>query len=258
MGHRLLHRTGEAAPPDGSVMSVRVMTAVFDYSEARGNDRLILLVIADRSNDDGTGCWRGKESIAHMARTSRATVTRSIARLEEIGELVVFHRPGATSQYQIVLPGVGSRCADLPPREAQSEPTGRLIGEPGVGSPVSRDTSISIHEPSKDLAPAKRTRQRDPIWDALIDCWAIDESELGTAERGRINQAASVLRHIDANPDEIPARRAMYAILFPDAAQTMMALVNRWAECRPDPARIPARAGRATGTIARAAARAER
>lgn len=104
------------------------------------------------------------------------------------------------------------------------------------------------------IAP-KPARARDPIWDALIDAWQIDQAELTKPERDRINAAAKILREIGADPDEIPARRQMYAVLFPNAAQTMMALVTRWAECRPDPARLPGRAPRGSGSIARAVAR---
>jgi hypothetical protein len=145
-------------------MSIRVMTAVFDYSESTGSDRLVLLVIADRSADDGSGCWRGKESIAHMARVSRATVTRALANLEALGELVVDRRPGTTSEYRIVLPTVDNSA---PP--AQSEPTaerpgskragGRLTGEPGVGSPVSRDTSLDIRKPRARAREAPTSAQ---------------------------------------------------------------------------------------------------
>lgn len=103
------------------------------------------------------------------------------------------------------------------------------------------------------IAP-KPARARDPIWDALIDAWNLDPTELVDSERDRVNAAAGKLRAIKADPSEIPARRQMYAVLFPHAAQTMMALVNRWAECRPDPARLPSSAPRSASSIARAVA----
>jgi DNA-binding MarR family transcriptional regulator len=84
-------------------VSIRVMTQVFDHSQARLADRLVLLVIADRCDDDGAGCWRGRESIAQMAGVSPSQVTISIRRLREMGELEVIERPGRTNEYRIVL-----------------------------------------------------------------------------------------------------------------------------------------------------------
>lgn len=123
----------------GEAMSIRVMTAVFDHSESRLADRLVLLVIADKSDDDGTGCFRGKESIAHLARVSRTTVTEAIARLVAMGELERVSRPGTSNEYRVVLPGIGGRIpADLPGQElADTRPPVR----PTPGHPSGRDTS---------------------------------------------------------------------------------------------------------------------
>ncbi len=79
------------------------MTAVFDHSKSRLADRLVLLVIADRSDDEGVGCFRGRESIAHMAGVSPRQVTESVRRLKEMGELQVTLRPGQSSTYRVTL-----------------------------------------------------------------------------------------------------------------------------------------------------------
>src|SRR6186713_408890 len=167
-------------PKRGSAVSIRVMTAVFDRSEATGSDRLVLLVIADRSNDDGAGCFRGRESIARMARVSPATVTRSIARLEELGELVVERRAGFTSLYRITLPGVCSDCVDLAGGSAQSVQGGLLTGAQGVYAPVQRDTSLDVLDTSEG-APARPPRPRAmripipfEVDDAMVE-WADTE-----------------------------------------------------------------------------------
>jgi hypothetical protein len=158
-------------------VSVRVISAVFEHSEATGTARLVLLAIADASDHHGAGCWRGKETIARMARTSRATVTRSITELEALGELVVDRRAGRTSTYQILLPGIATDggypqppanpAQNEPTNPAQNEPTppevgsnrayGRPTGAPTPGSPVSRDPctypSIDPRAETADPAP---------------------------------------------------------------------------------------------------------
>ncbi len=178
-------------------MSVRVMTAVFDHSDSRLADRLILLVIADRADDDGTGCYRGKESIARMARVSRSTVTEAITRLTEMGELEVEHRPGRTSLYRVVLPGVGQNPAGSGrPESGRGSATRPADRRPGSGPDPSLDTSTSKGEPSQ-----KRTG--DPIEDRRRAQAQLDaENERRENEYARTEKAPmpGSLRDILRNP----------------------------------------------------------
>jgi hypothetical protein len=69
-----------------------MLRAVFERSRSRGADRLVLLAIADRADRCGNA-WPGIEDIARRAALHRATVCRSVARLESLlGELDV--KPG--------------------------------------------------------------------------------------------------------------------------------------------------------------------
>lgn len=70
-------------------MSIRCQSWVYQHSEARGNDRLVLLAIADEANDDGTNAYPGIVTIAHKARVNKRTTMRCIDRLEEDGRLIV-------------------------------------------------------------------------------------------------------------------------------------------------------------------------
>lgn len=105
-----------------------------------------------------------------------------------------------------------------------------------------------------EIAP-RAARARDPIWDALIEAWDLDGRELTETERGRVNKAAKELRDINADPAEILARKQMFQLQWPDITATMLSVAGRWAECRPDPARLQGRAPRAASSIARAVAK---
>jgi hypothetical protein len=75
-------------------VSIAVMNWVSANSPTSGNDRLVLLTLADAcSRDDGTGCWPSAATIARKAKISDRTVRRVIARLEADGHVVV-HRSG--------------------------------------------------------------------------------------------------------------------------------------------------------------------
>jgi len=67
---------------------------VWAISPASGNERLVLLALADAcSRDDGSGCWPSA-AIARKASISDRTVRRVIARLETDGHVIV-HRGGS-------------------------------------------------------------------------------------------------------------------------------------------------------------------
>ena len=79
------------------------MTWVFQSSRATGSDRLVLLAIADRTNDEGQDAWPSIRAVAEKARMNERTVHRSLVRLEALGELQVERRPGRASVYTIVM-----------------------------------------------------------------------------------------------------------------------------------------------------------
>jgi hypothetical protein len=85
-------------------MSVKRITAVWDLSLAEGNDRLIMLALADHADDDGFA-WPGVERIAEKCRLSKRTVLRSIESLEALGELWVSRNRRRGNHY-IVIPGL--------------------------------------------------------------------------------------------------------------------------------------------------------
>jgi hypothetical protein len=111
------------------------MQAVFDHSQSQHSSRLVLLAIADGCDHTGAGCWSGKKRLAEMANVDRATVTRSIITLCEMGELAVEERPGRTNLYRILLP------VDNPVRGAQYAPgKGAQLAPPGAqDAPTPRD-----------------------------------------------------------------------------------------------------------------------
>jgi len=87
-------------------MSIAVMNWVWVNSPSSGNERLVLLALADAcSRDDGSGCWPSAATIARKANISDRTVRRVITRLEAKGHLIVHRgggRAGSTNSYTVV------------------------------------------------------------------------------------------------------------------------------------------------------------
>lgn len=88
-------------------MSIRCQNWVYEYSEATGNERLVLLAIADEAEDDGTNAHPGIDRISHKARVPKRTTMACLARLEEAGYIIV-ERPkrrgrGHYNTYRVVM-----------------------------------------------------------------------------------------------------------------------------------------------------------
>ena len=86
------------------------MNWVWTQSPTSGNERLVLLALADAcSRDDGTGCWPSVPTIARKANISERTAWRVISRLEAAGHLKVTRQGGgsqrSTNAYAVIMHG---------------------------------------------------------------------------------------------------------------------------------------------------------
>ncbi|MET8140021.1 helix-turn-helix domain-containing protein [Sphaerisporangium sp. NPDC005288] len=87
-------------------MSIAVMNWVWQHSPTSGNQRLVLLALADAcSRDDGTGCWPSVATVARKANISPRSVRRILGELAAAGHLQVRRGAGphGTNGYAIVM-----------------------------------------------------------------------------------------------------------------------------------------------------------
>ena len=171
-------------------MSIRVMTAVFDHSQSRLADRLVLLVIADRAHDDGTGCYRSRESIAEMAGVSPRQVTESVRRLREMGELEVVARAGQSNLYRVTLEGSARPLADSATPPSRLFQTG--VAESSTNSSI--DTSL-IQGAATGVAPNGTDPQVRSLVAGFVDdyravCDGHDPPRAWTAAAGKAVKSA--------------------------------------------------------------------
>jgi len=188
-------------------MAIKILDWVFENSKAQGIERLILLVIADHCNADGENAFPRVSVIARRANVSERTVRRRINDLVALGELKVVQREGRSSIYKIVVPGLDNGQESPEPEQEEPKPKNK-----------------------------KATRERNPIWDALLNSCDVNPDKVNSSEKTRYGKLVKVLKEIDATPEEIFARAATYRYKFPKATLTPTALVNRWSEC--DPSRV--------------------
>ena len=135
-------------------MSMWALEAVFGRSLARGADRLVLLVIADRADEHGC-CWPGVEYIARRALLGVSTTYRSLTRLEERGCLAIEHRPGRTNRYTMTDPApLSTRDPSQP-----GTPLGLRETPPGLRkTPLNPGPNPSVSHKSPQVRAARGTR----------------------------------------------------------------------------------------------------
>lgn len=135
-------------------MSLKCQSWVYEHSEATGNDRLVLLAIADEADDDGTNAYPGIDRIAHKARVNKRTTMRCIERLEEAGELLV-ERPdvrgrGRYNTYVVLMGRNGdtlSPISEVPEKARNGDRKARkgaqpyLIGDRPI-DPLTQDPEV--------------------------------------------------------------------------------------------------------------------
>lgn len=135
-------------------MSVRCLTWVWDRSQAKGTDRLVLLALADSAGDTGS-CYVSMAELARKASVGVSTARRSIRTLEELGELKTTRGGlvGTTrraSSYRILLspeleavdPGQSDTPVNLTPR------SDRLPTQNDRG--VNTDKAVQLHPGQSD------------------------------------------------------------------------------------------------------------
>jgi hypothetical protein len=159
-------RAGGSPRGKASAMSIAVMNWVWASSPTSGNERLVLLALADAcSRDDGTGCWPSAATIARKANISDRTVRRVIARLEAEGQVVVHRgggRAGSTNSYTVVT---GDRVIHSPGQNVT--PDKRSGGDTGDRPPRTqpchgtRDTAVSPDPPGNHKGTAAGTPVRE-------------------------------------------------------------------------------------------------
>jgi len=123
------------------------MSWVFEQTELAGNEKLVLLSLADHCCDDGLA-WPSVERIALKSSVSKRTAQRILKSLEDTGWLS--RKEGSrheTTRYQLVF----SRGANLSPlniKGCQIEHLGVTPGASRGDIAVSPKPSITIIEPS--------------------------------------------------------------------------------------------------------------
>lgn len=119
------------------------MAWVWEHSRSRGNERLVLLAIADCANDQGESAYPSLVTLTRKAAVSRSTVLRSIEALVALGELRVDTAASkyGTNEYAVIMDHGG---VNMTPGGCQDDTGGgvTVTPEPSVEPSVEPDPSL--------------------------------------------------------------------------------------------------------------------
>jgi hypothetical protein len=134
-------------------MSIRCISWVLDHSDAQHAERLVLLALADRADDDGRA-WPSVRDLATRARLSRRAVQVALRRLKlaQSIEPAGLSRAG-TTVYRIITTG-GAKSA---PR-AKSAPAQNAT----EGGAESRKKGAQSLRPNRQLQPSVNRQGGSP------------------------------------------------------------------------------------------------
>lgn len=118
------------------------MDKVWKHCTAKPPAKYVLLYIADRARDDGTGAYPSNGTITRMTRLGIRTVVRSVSELEAAGYLVVIRDPGRHNRY-LVRP-TGAALALVEPVPNLHEP---VPHSPATSAKSAQTSARAAHEP---------------------------------------------------------------------------------------------------------------
>ena len=209
-------------------MSAKVVNFVLENSKMTGSARLLLVVLADMSNNDGE-CWPGKSSLARRVNVSTRQIIRLVQECERKGELRVLPPDTLGGQNHYLIIGIAPDARVRRARTiSEKKPRIRRV-DVSTDTGVSSDTRVTplvtpvSPKPStqpntlKRVAPAKAAAPPVP---ELTPEQLFDLAANGYQSRPVSNDVAKVL--VDK-----PTRKRNPKPVDPDN-EAIVAIIDAW------------------------------
>lgn len=140
-------------------MSVKVQTMVFEADLKSATRKVLMLCLADKANNDGSGVWPSQRTVARETHLDRKTVRTLIKGLVEEGFLIERGTsPHRTQIYDISLSKLRQALhVDL---MGENSPMPEMMGENSslMGESRTPDGGMAVPKPSRTINKPARTR----------------------------------------------------------------------------------------------------
>ena len=135
-------------------MSVDISSWVWKHSPTKGSERILLLSLADNSNDQGF-CWPSLNTIAKRCKMSRRYAQRIVHNLESEGHIIIHYRRdderdlNKSNMYQVVVNRSSSGSELLTTTPSEQETT-RVVNRSSPKSSLNRNKEPKEKESTPD------------------------------------------------------------------------------------------------------------
>lgn len=215
-----------------------------------------------RMDSAGKGCESSLEDLVRRTGMSETQAKRARRVLVKHGWVTstVGGGRGNTNVYHATKPGQADPVSPVergpgkpgmepergPDRTGPSE-KGGLSGTErgpetnGKGASLAPEVvtkEIENREQGTAAPPERRQRERDPIWDAVIEACGLDSTQMTGSARGAANRACAELRGVGATPALIAERANAHRQQWPKMSLTPTSLAKNWAQLAATPANV--------------------
>ncbi len=133
------------------------MNCVWALSDLSPFQKLVLVALADRANDEGV-CWPSIETLSKKTGMTGRGVQKTIRTLEEFGLLERQETTGRSNKYVLILPLNPVHPQEDDPRTTFTPPLNTVHPTPEPRSP---NTSM-IHQLNKKETVERKKREQEP------------------------------------------------------------------------------------------------
>lgn len=198
-------------------------------SELPSVTRHVALALSLYMSERGDSAFPGATRLSRDTGLSVRAVRTHLSGLVEAGWLVLDHRGGQRGEartantYRAVIPNGGTTVTGEPESPVNVE---TLTPAPDDTDPCTTFTP-TLQELSKN-SPSAPKREKDLIFEAVIEVCGLDAQQLTKSARGAVNGACKQLRDVGADDELIRRKAETYRVSFPTASLTPSALVKHW------------------------------
>ena len=165
-------------------MSIHAISWVLKHSGATGSERLVLIALADKSEDDGSNCFPSVSTLAVESRCSRRTVQSSLRKLEAAGRIIAAGKGAKGQTNWTVVMHEGAQDSH-PPGGADHDQGGRNLRHEGA-------QSQRPNHPDPSIEPSSTTCDVDLVWSHYVEVFNPRKKEADEGQRKIIRDALTV------------------------------------------------------------------
>ncbi|WFE73311.1 hypothetical protein [Roseinatronobacter sp. S2] len=219
-------------------MSWRVATECADRRFGSAARKQIIMFLADKASDDGSGIWCSKGTIQRHTELGESTVKRTISDFLREGILIeTGRRPcknGFTVIYRIVLARVMALESSAEPDEGTGSTVDPVQPEPGTGSTMDgvRGPRWTPNHPKTIHKPPTRKRAEAAAEDERFEkIWAAYPKDRQRGKAACLTQIAEAVKE-GVDPDDLLRAVQAYATESEGFTRSKVCFADNWFQSR--------------------------